>query len=177
MDSNACFENKTKKSRKFIFFVGHYTKNLFSILGESSPEDKLHLYQVGILKKICALIKECSNLESNKSREGSGSSENKRKRNASNQRKNSAANERGIGYGRGSTKSRWDIERTVKFFCHIFKTMKNLGGRTHRTRRTFDVASVRDDDFLVGRFVEAERFGCHTLGCHQPATSHPRNCR
>lgn len=86
---------------------------IFSILGESSPEDKLNLYHVGILRKILSLIKECSNLEGHKPREGSGTTENKRKRNA-NQRKNSATNEKGIGYGRGSTKSRWDIERTVE---------------------------------------------------------------
>lgn len=72
----------------------------------------------GFIKRLCLLINQCSALEGSHRRIPSGTEQGEQKRRSRflgrrNSGTTSAAS-RGIGYGRGSTKSRWDIERTVE---------------------------------------------------------------
>ncbi|KAK6014750.1 hypothetical protein OSTOST_19860 [Ostertagia ostertagi] len=73
------------------------------------------LFECGIIHSICELIAENGSVSSNNSlssphRTGSG----ERKRRLARQNSNSGVVNRGVGYGHGSTRSRWDIERTVE---------------------------------------------------------------
>lgn len=85
---------------------------LSRIINDSSPDEKLQLHRAGMIAKLCELIAECgSMLPKHEASNQSSDSADKRRRN--NRRHSSVVNTRGVGYGHGSTRSRWDIERTV----------------------------------------------------------------
>ncbi|KAL6724187.1 hypothetical protein Aduo_019097 [Ancylostoma duodenale] len=80
------------------------------LINDCSPEEKVVLFENGIIQTICELIAETGSVCSNSRTE---TEERKRRQ----QRRNSntgVVHSRGIGYGHGSTRSRWDIERTVE---------------------------------------------------------------
>ncbi|EPB67239.1 ubiquitin--protein ligase [Ancylostoma ceylanicum] len=80
------------------------------LINDCSPEEKVVLFESGIIQTICELIAETGSVCSNSRTE---TEERKRRQ----QRRNSntgVVHSRGIGYGHGSTRSRWDIERTVE---------------------------------------------------------------
>ncbi|EYC38810.1 hypothetical protein Y032_0693g1590 [Ancylostoma ceylanicum] len=82
----------------------------FRLINDCSPEEKVVLFESGIIQTICELIAETGSVCSNSRTE---TEERKRRQ----QRRNSntgVVHSRGIGYGHGSTRSRWDIERTVE---------------------------------------------------------------
>lgn len=85
----------------------------FRILGESTPDEKLALFNAGIVDKICKLIRENNNIEGVHIRQGTATTKRKRQSHPSPPNKDNGGT-KGIGYGRGSTKSVWDIERTVE---------------------------------------------------------------
>lgn len=86
---------------------------IIGILGESTPEEKLALFNAGIVDKICKLIRENNNIEGVHIRQGTAAPKRKRQNHPSPVNKDMTGT-KGIGYGRGSTKSVWDIERTVE---------------------------------------------------------------
>ncbi|VDO70317.1 unnamed protein product [Heligmosomoides polygyrus] len=67
------------------------------------------LFENGIIQTICELIAESGSVYST-NRADSG----ERKRRPARQNSSSGIVHRGVGYGHGSTRSRWDIERTVE---------------------------------------------------------------
>ncbi|GMT32399.1 hypothetical protein PFISCL1PPCAC_23696, partial [Pristionchus fissidentatus] len=93
-------------------FLGHKPLRLSGMLkvtrliSESSIEERISLVHNRTLHTILELIGENSNADNHKPDSGG------RRRQS---RRNSAhASHRGVGYGHGSTRSRWDIERTVE---------------------------------------------------------------
>ncbi|RCN47392.1 hypothetical protein ANCCAN_06526, partial [Ancylostoma caninum] len=90
----------------------------FRLINDCSPEEKVVLFENGIIQTICELIAETGSVCSNSRTE---TEERKRRQ----QRRNSntgVVHNRGIGYGHGSTRSRWDIERTVSMDMIVFWT-------------------------------------------------------
>uniref|UniRef100_A0A914VVG4 UBC core domain-containing protein n=1 Tax=Plectus sambesii TaxID=2011161 RepID=A0A914VVG4_9BILA len=86
---------------------------LSRIINDSSPDEKLQLHRGGMVAKLCELIADCGSMLPKHEAAGHASdSADKRRRN--NRRHSSVVNGRGVGYGHGSTRSRWDIERTVE---------------------------------------------------------------
>ncbi|KAI1730493.1 ubiquitin-conjugating enzyme domain-containing protein [Ditylenchus destructor] len=81
---------------------------VISIFSDATPEEKLQLVKAGCVKRLCAMIDDyaSSDYKNRQRRQGSGYST------ASSC--SSTALSRGVGYGSGSTKSRWDVERTVE---------------------------------------------------------------
>ncbi|WKY14736.1 hypothetical protein Q1695_000340 [Nippostrongylus brasiliensis] len=79
------------------------------LINDSSSDEKLMLYENGVIQTICELIAESGSVFSN-NRTNSG----ERKRRPTRQNSSSGIVHRGVGYGHGSTRSRWDIERTVE---------------------------------------------------------------
>uniref|UniRef100_A0AC35FHZ2 UBC core domain-containing protein n=1 Tax=Panagrolaimus sp. PS1159 TaxID=55785 RepID=A0AC35FHZ2_9BILA len=108
---NSLIEQKPWRMSDMLKVIG--------ILGESTPDEKLLLYNAGVVDKLCRLIRENNNSEAVIPRATTASTKRKRQtsqpqpRPADTKAADAAAN-RGIGYGRGSTKSQWDIERTVE---------------------------------------------------------------
>uniref|UniRef100_A0AC34QZQ9 UBC core domain-containing protein n=1 Tax=Panagrolaimus sp. JU765 TaxID=591449 RepID=A0AC34QZQ9_9BILA len=86
---------------------------IIGILGESTPDEKLQLFNAGVVDRICKLIKENNNIEGIPLRSGTATTKRKRQQNSPSKNDDKTAN-RGVGYGRGSTKPVWDIERTVE---------------------------------------------------------------
>uniref|UniRef100_A0A914PCJ5 Uncharacterized protein n=1 Tax=Panagrolaimus davidi TaxID=227884 RepID=A0A914PCJ5_9BILA len=88
---------------------------VIGILGESTPDEKLLLYNAGVVDKLCKLIRENNNSEVVIPRAPKASTKRKRQtsqpqpRPADTKPADAAAN-CGIGYGHCSTKSQWDIE-------------------------------------------------------------------
>uniref|UniRef100_A0A7E4VH33 UBC core domain-containing protein n=1 Tax=Panagrellus redivivus TaxID=6233 RepID=A0A7E4VH33_PANRE len=85
---------------------------IIGILGEATPEMKIQFYNAGVIDRLCKTLRSANNVEGIRANTAIG----KRKRNSP-----SAGDaamippaRRGVGYGRGSTKSQWDIERTVE---------------------------------------------------------------
>ncbi|CAI5455389.1 unnamed protein product [Caenorhabditis angaria] len=80
-------------------------------INESSAAEKANLFRAGILHTLLDLIAETAISDNSGQSSRNSSGENKRRG-----RRNSSASftHKGIGYGTGSTRSRWDIERTVE---------------------------------------------------------------
>ncbi|MFH4983401.1 hypothetical protein AB6A40_010110 [Gnathostoma spinigerum] len=89
---------------------------LTRIINDSSPEEKLQLYRAGVVRKLCEMIAHCGNVDNRyRANESRDTIENNDKRRRSVKRNSGQHGaHRGIGYGHGSTRSRWDIERTVE---------------------------------------------------------------
>uniref|UniRef100_A0A915Q7B0 UBC core domain-containing protein n=1 Tax=Setaria digitata TaxID=48799 RepID=A0A915Q7B0_9BILA len=79
------------------------------IISDCSSEEKLQLFHAGVLRRICETIAEYGGI--NKlNRTGFVSS----KRTEGSRRGSFRYIQKGVGYGHGSTRSRWNIERTVE---------------------------------------------------------------
>lgn len=87
---------------------------IFRILGEASSSDKQELIRLEVLTRLLIEIEQCSHLERITKRSNSGDEKRRRGNWIRRPSTTSSTTSRGIGYGRGSTKSRWDIERTVE---------------------------------------------------------------
>lgn len=87
---------------------------MFSILGEATPAEKQELVRLGVLARILHEIEQCVRLDSptQEKRRSRTSWTGHHNRPSTTGSSNGAG--KGVGYGRGSTKSRWDIERTVE---------------------------------------------------------------
>ncbi|CAI4232635.1 unnamed protein product [Auanema sp. JU1783] len=84
------------------------------LINDSTSEEKMLLFESGILHTLCELIAECGSVEGqSKYIHKNGSEERKRHQLRRSSEANNASH-RGVGYGHGSTRSRWDIERTVE---------------------------------------------------------------
>ncbi|VDM53468.1 unnamed protein product [Angiostrongylus costaricensis] len=79
------------------------------LINNSSPEEKPVLFENGIIQTICELIAESGSVYSNQRADSE-----ERKRRRSRRNSNSTILQRGVGYGHGSTRSKWNIERTVE---------------------------------------------------------------
>ncbi|CAJ0565047.1 unnamed protein product, partial [Mesorhabditis spiculigera] len=86
------------------------------MISDCTCEEKLQIFDAGIVHNICDMIAQCGAVETGyvqrvMDRQDSAGDGRKRR-----PRRNSAGNtaHKGVGYGHGSTRSRWDIERTVE---------------------------------------------------------------
>ncbi|KHN74762.1 putative ubiquitin-conjugating enzyme protein 17 [Toxocara canis] len=85
---------------------------LTRIINDSTSEEKLQLFRAGVLRRLCQMIADCGSVHA-AHRVDSGNDAEKRRRQP---RRNSSifTTHKGVGYGHGSTRSRWDIERAVE---------------------------------------------------------------
>uniref|UniRef100_A0AAF5PKY3 Ubiquitin-conjugating enzyme family protein n=2 Tax=Wuchereria bancrofti TaxID=6293 RepID=A0AAF5PKY3_WUCBA len=83
------------------------------IISDCSSEEKLQLFQAGVLRRICETIAECAGINKLNRSEFVHSG---RKRGQQSTRISSCTGyiQKGVGYGHGSTRSQWNIERTVE---------------------------------------------------------------
>ncbi len=79
---------------------------LSRIINDSSGEEKLEFFREGVLHRLTAMIAEAGRCINSRSDGSQGYSRRRRQ--------SSLPNVKGVGYGFGSTKSHWDIERTVE---------------------------------------------------------------
>ncbi|OZC10881.1 ubiquitin--protein ligase [Onchocerca flexuosa] len=86
---------------------------MIRIISDCSPEEKLQLFHAGVLRRICETIAEYGGI--NKLDRPEFVQNRRRIRQQSAGRNSFSVHiQKGIGYGYGSTRSRWNIERTVE---------------------------------------------------------------
>ncbi|CAD6189182.1 unnamed protein product [Caenorhabditis auriculariae] len=78
-------------------------------INDASSEEKVVMFDIGIVHTLCELIADTALTDGQNSRNGSSEGKRRVRRNSS-----SSLTHRGVGFGHGSTRSRWDIERTVE---------------------------------------------------------------
>uniref|UniRef100_A0A1I7VWP9 Ubiquitin-conjugating enzyme family protein n=1 Tax=Loa loa TaxID=7209 RepID=A0A1I7VWP9_LOALO len=84
------------------------------IISDCSSEEKLQLFQAGVLRRICEKIAECGGINK-QNRSEFVHSERRRGQQSSTRTSNYTGHiQKGVGYGYGSTRSRWNIERTIE---------------------------------------------------------------
>ncbi|GMR32629.1 hypothetical protein PMAYCL1PPCAC_02824, partial [Pristionchus mayeri] len=99
-------------SDRLAVLLGHKPLRLADMLkvtrliSEASVEERIALVHSHIVQTILELIGENSNADHKPDSGG--------RRNRQTRRNSAHATHRGVGYGHGSTRSRWDIERTVE---------------------------------------------------------------
>uniref|UniRef100_A0A2K6VVG0 UBC core domain-containing protein n=1 Tax=Onchocerca volvulus TaxID=6282 RepID=A0A2K6VVG0_ONCVO len=86
---------------------------MIRIISDCSPEEKLQLFHAGVLRRICETIAEYGGIDKLNRPEFV---QNRRRNRQQCTGKNSFSGriQKGVGYGHGSTRSRWNIERTVE---------------------------------------------------------------
>uniref|UniRef100_A0A1I8AAE7 UBIQUITIN_CONJUGAT_2 domain-containing protein n=1 Tax=Steinernema glaseri TaxID=37863 RepID=A0A1I8AAE7_9BILA len=94
-------------------FLFHSHLSLLRLINDSTPEEKLHLHDRRVLVLLCDLIAECGSFQKQAVVQPTQENDRRRRRRNSGQGQ-SAVGQRGVGYGHGSTRSRWDIERAVE---------------------------------------------------------------
>ncbi|VDN51966.1 unnamed protein product [Dracunculus medinensis] len=83
---------------------------LARIINDCTPEEKLCLYRAGVVHRICKMIAEFGSIDNGKKIV----SEMEEKGRKMLRKSSNTLRTKGVGYGHGSTRSRWDIERTVE---------------------------------------------------------------
>ncbi|CAD5234273.1 unnamed protein product [Bursaphelenchus xylophilus] len=134
---------------------------VIGILGETTPGEKQELIKLGVLSRILSEIEQCSHLEHLNPRQSSG--DEKRRQRIWTRRPSTTSSNRGVGYGRGSTKSRWDIERTVEERIaqeeHLMWLLCSLttflcGDALSLSESTLDLTPPKDQPVIQGYVID-----------------------
>ncbi|KAK0406808.1 hypothetical protein QR680_018821 [Steinernema hermaphroditum] len=97
---------------QILMGIKRVLNEITGLINDSTPEEKLHLHDRRVLVLLCDLIAECGSFQ--KQTVVQQPQENDRRRRRRNSGGQSAIGQKGVGYGHGSTRSRWDIERAVE---------------------------------------------------------------